>query len=107
MYISKFPSPRLTQICTGSSDFLQSFAYEVDMLGRLSHPNIVKLLGFLEDLETGYACMVFTWEENGNVQEFLAIRGCQIPERISLVRVVHTPNRCGTHSYGLYSRLNM
>ncbi|KAG8963202.1 hypothetical protein FRC00_007353 [Tulasnella sp. 408] len=72
---------------TDNDKFSKSFVYEVDILAGLSHRNIVKLLGFLENLETGYACMVFTWEENGNVQEFLAKRACDIPERLSLVRL--------------------
>ncbi|KAG8939155.1 hypothetical protein FRC04_006939 [Tulasnella sp. 424] len=71
-----------------SSFPLKSFVYEVDILAGLSHPNIVKLLGFLEDLENGEACMIFAWEENGNVQEFLAKRKCDVPERVSLVKDV-------------------
>ncbi|KIO15594.1 hypothetical protein M407DRAFT_86941 [Tulasnella calospora MUT 4182] len=67
---------------------MQSFAYEVNILAGLSHPNIIKLLGFLENFEIGNACMVFTWEDNGNVQQFLATKACDIPERISLIKDV-------------------
>ncbi|KAG8952114.1 hypothetical protein FRC04_005114 [Tulasnella sp. 424] len=73
---------------TDNEKFSKSFVYEVDILAGLSHPNIVKLLGFIEDLENGEACMIFAWEENGTVQEFLAKRKCDIPERVSLVKDV-------------------
>ncbi|KAG8952113.1 hypothetical protein FRC04_005113 [Tulasnella sp. 424] len=73
---------------TDNEKFSKSFVYEVDILAGLSHPNIVKLLGFIEDLENGEACMIFVWEENGNVQEFLAKRKCDVPERVSLVKDV-------------------
>ncbi|KIO19031.1 hypothetical protein M407DRAFT_31315, partial [Tulasnella calospora MUT 4182] len=73
---------------TDNDKFSKSFAYEVDILAGLSHPNIIKLLGFLENFEIGNACMVFTWEDNGNVQEFLARKACDIPERISLIKDV-------------------
>lgn len=55
-------------------------------MALLSHDNIVKLIGFIEDLEKGKAWMVLAWAPNGNVGEFLATRECKIPERISLVR---------------------
>ncbi|KAG8939157.1 hypothetical protein FRC04_006941 [Tulasnella sp. 424] len=73
---------------TDNDKFSKSFVGEVDILAGLSHPNIVKLLGFLEDLENGEACMIFAWEENGNVQQFLAKRKCDVPERVSLVKDV-------------------
>ncbi|KAG8952126.1 hypothetical protein FRC04_005126 [Tulasnella sp. 424] len=68
--------------------FSKSFVNEVDILARLSHPNIVKLLGFIEDLENDDARLIFAWEENGNVQQFLAKRKCHVPERVSLVKDV-------------------
>lgn len=52
---------------------------------KLSHENIVQLVGFLEDLENGKAWIVLSWEPNGNVSEFLAAGKWEIPERISLV----------------------
>ncbi|KAG8939159.1 hypothetical protein FRC04_006943 [Tulasnella sp. 424] len=73
---------------TDNEKFSKSFVYEVDILAGLSHPNIVKLLGFIEDLENGEARMIFAWEENGNVKEFLAKRKCDVPERVSLVKDV-------------------
>lgn len=55
------------------------------MLARISHVNIVKLIGFVEDFETGIAWIVMSWEPNGNLREFLE-KGCwEIVERVSLV----------------------
>ncbi|KAG8952121.1 hypothetical protein FRC04_005121 [Tulasnella sp. 424] len=73
---------------TDKERFSKSFVCEVDISARLSHPNIVRLLGFIEDLENGDARMIFAWEENGTVQEFLAKRNCDVPERLSLVKDV-------------------
>lgn len=55
------------------------------MMAGLSHKNIVRFFGFVEDFENGHACLVLSWEPNGNVSEFLAARKREIPERISLV----------------------
>lgn len=51
----------------------------------LSHENIVRLVGFVEDLKNGTAWIVLSWEPNGNVGEFLAGGDWEIPERVSLV----------------------
>lgn len=55
------------------------------MMAGLSHENIIKLVGFVEDLENGIAWIVSSWEPNGNVREFLAKGNWEIPERVSLV----------------------
>lgn len=55
------------------------------MLARLSHENVVHLLGFVEELEEGKAWIVLSWHPNGNVSEFIARGELEIPERISLV----------------------
>lgn len=55
-------------------------------MDKLSHPNIVKILGFVEDIECRIAWLVFTWEDNGNLREFLRSGEWEIPERVSLVR---------------------
>ncbi|KIO15834.1 hypothetical protein M407DRAFT_86718, partial [Tulasnella calospora MUT 4182] len=59
---------------------------EVEMMAGLSHKNIVRFLGFIEDLEKREACIVMSWEPNGNVSEFLAARRSETPERISLIQ---------------------
>lgn len=61
------------------------FVHEVDLLNELSHPNVVKILGFVEDVEHGVAWMVFAWEKNGNLREFVRSAIWELPERISLV----------------------
>lgn len=63
----------------------QSFVHELSLMADLSHPNIVKLVGFVEDVEKGDAWIVLPWEANGNVREFLQSGEWDIPERISLV----------------------
>ncbi|KAG8952164.1 hypothetical protein FRC04_005164 [Tulasnella sp. 424] len=65
--------------------FSKAFAHEVDLLAGLAHPNIVQLIGFVEDLENDKAWVVFPWEANGNVREFLASGEWEIPERLSLL----------------------
>lgn len=58
-------------------------------MATLSHPNIIALFGFVEDMQKGDAWIILPWEPNGNVREFLQSGEWDIPERISLVRVVH------------------
>ncbi|KIO21978.1 hypothetical protein M407DRAFT_79667, partial [Tulasnella calospora MUT 4182] len=55
---------------------------EVQVMAGLSHENIVRLIGYVEDLENGTAWIVLPWEPNGNVSEFLAKGDWEIPERI-------------------------
>ena len=57
----------------------------MEVTAGLSHKNIVRLVGFVEDLENGKAWVVLSWEPNGNVSEFLATGKYEIPERVSLV----------------------
>lgn len=65
---------------------LQAFLSELRVLEKLSHPHIVELIGFVEDVESGIMWMVFPWESNGNIREFLRTGEWDIPERLSLVR---------------------
>ncbi|KAG8930010.1 hypothetical protein FRC01_003403 [Tulasnella sp. 417] len=67
-------------------NFSNEFVHEVDVMARLSHENIVKLIGFMEDLEAGKAWIILSWEPNGNVREFLATGEWEIPERVSLIK---------------------
>lgn len=68
--------------------FLLAFRNELRVLDKISHPHIVKLLGFVEEIENGIAWMVFPWESNGNVREFLRSGEWHIPERVSLIKDV-------------------
>ncbi|KIO18019.1 hypothetical protein M407DRAFT_32314 [Tulasnella calospora MUT 4182] len=66
--------------------FGNELVHEVDIMARLSHENIVRLIGFVEDVREGKAWIVLSWEPNGNVSEFLATGEWEIPERISLIQ---------------------
>ncbi|KIO32086.1 glycoside hydrolase family 5 protein [Tulasnella calospora MUT 4182] len=71
-----------------SVKFFKAFVNELSLMAELSHPNIVKLIGFVEDMQKGDAWIVLPWEENGNVREFLQSGEWDIPERISLIQDV-------------------
>ncbi|KAG8910401.1 hypothetical protein FRC01_006350, partial [Tulasnella sp. 417] len=58
---------------------------EAEFLVQLSHSNIIKLEGFVEDLSRQKVWLVFPWEEHGNLRDFLATGEWEIPERISLI----------------------
>lgn len=64
----------------------QEFVNEVEILARLDHEHIVRLVGFVEDFKRDKAWIVLSWEPNGNVRDFLKSGYWEIPERISLVR---------------------
>ncbi|KIO16123.1 hypothetical protein M407DRAFT_34242, partial [Tulasnella calospora MUT 4182] len=69
---------------------LGPFAREVGLLNDLSHENVVRILGFVEDVDRGVAWMVFRWENNGNLREFVRAESWELPERISLISDVAT-----------------
>ena len=54
----------------------------------ISHPNVIAVFGFVEDMQKGDAWIILPWEANGNVREFLQSGEWEIPERISLVCVL-------------------
>lgn len=54
---------------------------------QLSHPNIIMLEGFVEDVSNDIIWLVFPWGDNGNLKDFVASRDWEIPERIHLVRL--------------------
>ncbi|KIO25215.1 hypothetical protein M407DRAFT_25439, partial [Tulasnella calospora MUT 4182] len=68
--------------------FLRAFANELHILDWLDHPNIIKLFGFVEDMRKRLAWLVFPWEANGNVREFLLSGKWELPERVSLIQDV-------------------
>ncbi|KIO24469.1 hypothetical protein M407DRAFT_76971, partial [Tulasnella calospora MUT 4182] len=61
---------------------------EAEFLVSLSHENIIKLEGFAEDLSRNMVWLVFPWEENGTLKDFIASAEWEIPERISLLHDV-------------------
>ncbi|KAG9036822.1 hypothetical protein FS837_001603 [Tulasnella sp. UAMH 9824] len=67
---------------------LARFAREIGIWKMMSHPNIVRLTGFVEAESGGVAWLVLRWERNGNLHEFIASADWEIPERISLIQDV-------------------
>ncbi|KIO23781.1 hypothetical protein M407DRAFT_77738, partial [Tulasnella calospora MUT 4182] len=63
-----------------------SFVNELSLMTSLSHPNIIQLVGFVEDVAMGDARIILPWEGNGNVREFLQSGEWDLPERISLIQ---------------------
>ncbi|KIO17555.1 hypothetical protein M407DRAFT_84856, partial [Tulasnella calospora MUT 4182] len=66
----------------------QSFANELSLMVNLFHQNVIRLIGFVEDMEKGDAWIILPWEANGNVREFLQSGPWDIPERVSLIQDV-------------------
>lgn len=66
---------------------VEALAREVKTLAKLSHPNVVRLLGFAESIKENIARLIFAWAHNGNIHVFLKSGHWEIPERIALVRV--------------------
>ncbi|KIO28997.1 hypothetical protein M407DRAFT_21898 [Tulasnella calospora MUT 4182] len=58
---------------------------EAEVLVKLSHPNIIRLEGFVEDVSREVVSLVFPWEDNGTLKDFVALHDWEIPERISLI----------------------
>ncbi|KAG8901147.1 hypothetical protein FRC00_008800 [Tulasnella sp. 408] len=71
-----------------STKFFKSLVNELSIMATLSHPNIIHLIGFVEDIEKGSAWIIVPWEANGNVREFLQSGEYDIPERVSLIQDV-------------------
>ncbi|KIO20717.1 hypothetical protein M407DRAFT_29656 [Tulasnella calospora MUT 4182] len=67
---------------------LAPLAHEVSLLNDLSHDNVVKILGFVENVGQGVTWMVFAWERNGNLREFIRSAKWELPERVSLIHDV-------------------
>lgn len=67
----------------------QGFINELRILNQLSHENIVEIIGFVEDMEHRIAWLVFPWEDNGNLRQFLRSGTWELPERVSLVCAVY------------------
>ncbi|KIO17264.1 hypothetical protein M407DRAFT_85170, partial [Tulasnella calospora MUT 4182] len=66
----------------------QPLAHEVGLLNGLSHEKVVRLVGFVEEVKEGVAWMVFSWEKNGNLREFIRSEKWELPERTSLINDV-------------------
>ncbi|KAG9030203.1 hypothetical protein FS837_003328 [Tulasnella sp. UAMH 9824] len=84
---TEYVAVKKLRMAAGNDDCraLALFAHEVNLLNELSHQNVVKIIGFVEDVEHGVAWMVFAWEKNGNLREFVRSASWELPERISLI----------------------
>ncbi|KIO33141.1 hypothetical protein M407DRAFT_18006 [Tulasnella calospora MUT 4182] len=63
---------------------------EAGFLALISHPQIVDLEGFVEDVSNGIIWLVFPWEDNGSLRDFVASKDWEIPERLALIYDVAT-----------------
>lgn len=61
---------------------------EAEFLAKLSHRNIVGFEGFVEDASKSIIWLVFPWADNGNLKDFISLVDWEVPERISLVRLI-------------------
>ncbi|KAG8920895.1 hypothetical protein FRC01_000540, partial [Tulasnella sp. 417] len=61
---------------------------ETGFLVDLDHPNIIELRGFVEDVANNIVWLVFPWEDNGSLRDFVASADWTVPERISLINDV-------------------
>ncbi|KAG8992500.1 hypothetical protein FRB90_000994, partial [Tulasnella sp. 427] len=64
---------------------LARFTREITLLHDLDHENIAQIIGFVEHFEDGVLWMIFPWEKNGNLREFVRSANWELPERISLI----------------------
>lgn len=67
---------------------LVQLAHEVGLLKDLSHDNVVHIVGFVQEAKEGIAWLIFDWEKNGNLREFVTSGNWELPERISLINDV-------------------
>lgn len=72
-------------VIRGLTKNTKPFAHEVHLLNDLNHSNVVKLVGFVEDVGRRAAWMLFSWEKNGNLREFIRSVNLELPERVFLV----------------------
>lgn len=68
--------------------FSQLAVREAEFLVGVSHPNIIRFEGFVEDVSKNIIWLVFPWADNGNLKDFVSSQEWEIPERISLVRSI-------------------
>lgn len=79
--------PISAMLCNGLKS-IQLTIREAEFLTELSHANIVYLEGFVEEARRGIVWLVFPWAENGNLKDFIGSHDWEIPERISLVKLM-------------------
>ncbi|KAG8922840.1 hypothetical protein FRC00_006959, partial [Tulasnella sp. 408] len=47
----------------------QSFANELSLMVNLFHENVIRFIGFVENMEKGDAWIILPWESNGNIKD--------------------------------------
>ncbi|KIO21756.1 hypothetical protein M407DRAFT_28682 [Tulasnella calospora MUT 4182] len=84
-YFYKAVAVKKMEISGDTKRILRLTLREAGFLVEVSHPNIIKLVGFVEDISKNMIWLVFPWEENGTLRDFVASANWEIPERISLI----------------------
>lgn len=82
--------PISAMLCKGLKS-VQLTIREAEFLAEMSHANIIYLEGFVEDASNEIIWLVFPWADNGNLKDFIALQYWEIPERISLVKLIGFP----------------
>ncbi|KIO29629.1 hypothetical protein M407DRAFT_21218 [Tulasnella calospora MUT 4182] len=68
--------------------YVAPFVHEVNLLKDLCHENVVNIVGFVQDSKERIAWLIFSWEKNGNLREFVRSANWELPERVSLINDV-------------------
>ncbi|KIO31373.1 hypothetical protein M407DRAFT_219731 [Tulasnella calospora MUT 4182] len=76
--------------CTTLTRPAQELTHEVQVMAGLSHENIVRFTGFIEDFENGKAWIVLSWEPNGNLTPNLQWKLFQIKDTFAGLEYLHT-----------------
>ena len=67
----------------------QIFEKEIYVWSKLQHPNILPLLGFAFDIDTGYPMLISEWMENGNALAYVRKTDPPSDVLLRLVCLVH------------------
>ena len=78
-----------------STILLQQFCREAILWNALSHPNVLKLVGVLWDMEKGQFTTVSEWMAHGNIMEYIRNNHTN---RLELVRTLTFPTTSFTKS---------
>ena len=68
---------------------LFEFEKEIYVWSKLKHPNVLPLLGYAFDADTGYPMLISQWMERGNALSYIRVNDIPIHRVMDLVRNRH------------------